>query len=61
MMNLLQEKAGYISIEAVIVSGLLLALGAWAWIRFYATSQSMIDTAIDLTSQAMDVKVSTSI
>lgn len=54
----LQQKSGFISIESVIVSGLLLALGAWAWVRFYAISEIVIENAIDLNKEVQSVTVS---
>jgi DNA-binding transcriptional regulator of glucitol operon len=57
MIKSLQEKAGFISIEGVIVWGLMIALGAWAWHRFYGASEVVIDNAIQINATAMDVHV----
>lgn len=54
----LQEKSGFISIEAVILWGLMIALGAWAWTKFYAMSEEVVDHAIEINATAMDVSVS---
>lgn len=54
----LQGKAGFISMETVIISGLMMALGAWAWVRFYATGEALIDNAIELHTAVREVTVS---
>lgn len=56
--NKLQDKAGYISMETVILAGLVMALGTWAWIRFYDTGEVVIQNAIELHSAVRSVTVS---
>lgn len=58
IIKFLQEKAGFISIEAIIVWGLMIALGAWAMQKFYNISEVTLDHAIEINATAMDVHVS---
>lgn len=58
IMKKLQQKAGFISIEGIIVWGLMIALGAWAWQKFYTMSETTIEHAIQINATAMDVAVS---
>lgn len=53
----LQEKSGFISIEYVILVGLLMLLGAWAWVRFYALGEELVDGAGDKTRTVLDITV----
>lgn len=55
--NTLQRKSGYISIEMVILSGLLVVLGAWAFSRFYDTSEVVIDFALEASSMPEHVTI----
>lgn len=40
------NKAGYVSIETVIVAGLVIALGAFAMQEFYTTAQSIVEASM---------------
>lgn len=53
----LKEKAGYISIETVIVAGLMIGLGAFAITQLYMTGQATTDDAIDRVNQVLDINV----
>jgi len=52
-----KEKAGYISIETIIVAGLFLALGVWAFNKFYASGGVIIDQAMEIASIPENVTV----
>ena len=57
MLKKLQEKAGFISIETIIVAGLMIALGAFAITQFYAVGQHTTDKAIDNVNKVLDIAV----
>lgn len=46
MMRLLQKKEGYISIESVIVVGLMLALGTFAIQKLYTIGEEQTNHAV---------------
>ena len=56
-MNKMQGKSGYISIETIIVWGLMMALGAYAWAKFYDLGEVTIDDAMRNVSTASNVNV----
>lgn len=58
MLNKLQEKAGFISIETIIVAGLMVALGAYALSEFYTIGQMQTDRAMNSVNRVMEVAVS---
>ncbi|WPS85412.1 hypothetical protein SMD22_01930 (plasmid) [Brevibacillus halotolerans] len=58
VMKAFKEKGGFISIETVIVAGLMIALGAYAITQLYTTGQSTTDAAIDNVNKVLDVAVS---
>lgn len=58
VMRKLQDKTGYISIELIIVAGLMTALGAWAWVKFYAMGETVIDSAINSVDSVENVVTS---
>ncbi|WPS85411.1 hypothetical protein SMD22_01925 (plasmid) [Brevibacillus halotolerans] len=58
VMNTLKSKAGFISIETVIVAGLMIALGAYSITQLYTAGQTTTDTAIDNVNKVLDVAVS---
>lgn len=43
----MRNKKGYVSIETVIVAGLVIALGAFSMQEFYATAQGVVEVPID--------------
>lgn len=53
VMNLLKKNSGYISIEAVIVAGLIIGLGTTAITKFSASASSVTDSAIAKVSAAV--------
>jgi len=58
MLKKLKEKAGYISIETIIVAGLMIGLGAFAITQFYAVGQVTTDAGIENVSKVLDITVS---
>ena len=57
MLKTLQNKAGFISIETIIVAGLMIGLGAYAISQFYAVGQVTTDEAITNVNKVLDVAV----
>ncbi|PLS15024.1 hypothetical protein CVD28_24400 [Bacillus sp. M6-12] len=45
--NALRKNSGYVSIETVIVAGLIIGLGAFAITSFQGASNGVRDTAIE--------------
>jgi type II secretory pathway pseudopilin PulG len=58
MLKKLQEKAGFISIETIIVAGLMIALGAFAIQKFYLIGQEQTDNALAHVNEVMNVATS---
>lgn len=57
MFRVLKNKAGFISIETVIVAGLIIGLGAFAVTQLYMTGQTTTEDAIDRVNQVLDIAV----
>jgi len=57
MLRKLQQKSGFISIETIIVAGLMVALGAYAIQEFFNVGQMQTDRAVNNVNRVMDVAV----
>jgi len=57
MLKKLKEKAGFISIETIIVAGLMIGLGAFAITQFYAVGQATTDAGIENVNKVLDITV----
>jgi hypothetical protein len=57
MFNIFKSRAGYVSVETVIVAGLIIALGAYAITQFYMTSQSTTEFSVDNVNKVFDITV----
>ena len=55
MLKKLQEKAGFISIETIIVAGLMIALGAFAIQKFYLIGEEQTNNALANVNEVMTV------
>lgn len=55
MLRKLQEKAGFISIETIIVAGLMIALGAFAIQKFYTIGEEQTNNALANVNEVMTV------
>jgi hypothetical protein len=53
----LKGEAGYVSVETVIVAGLVIALGAYALTQFYMVGQATTEGAVDNINKVFDVNV----
>ncbi|ADO59466.1 hypothetical protein [Paenibacillus polymyxa] len=53
----LKNRAGYVSVETVIVAGLIIALGAYAISQFYTTSQATTEWSMQNINKIYDVKI----
>lgn len=56
MLKNLKEKAGYISLETIIVAGLVLALGVFGMIQFYDAGSVTTEHAIDQVLSVTEVQ-----
>ncbi|WCF11406.1 hypothetical protein NDS46_31100 (plasmid) [Paenibacillus thiaminolyticus] len=57
ILSVMKNKAGYISIETIIVAGLVIGLGAYALTEFYATAQVATEASMDKVNSALQVSV----
>lgn len=57
MLRKLKEKAGFVSIETVVIAGLMIGLGAYAISQFYAVGQATTETGIENVNKVLDVTV----
>lgn len=57
MLKKLKEKAGYVSIETVVIAGLMIGLGAYAISQFYAVGQAATEEGIANVSKILDVGI----
>ena len=55
MLKKLQAKTGFISIETVIVAGLMIGLGVFAITQFYTVGETSVNGAVDRINAVMDV------
>lgn len=55
--SILKEKYGYISVETVIVAGLMIGLGVFAISNLYGPGQDVIFASTDRVFGAMDLTV----
>lgn len=56
MLNQLKEKAGFISLETIIVAGLMVALGAFAIGQYYNVAQMHADHTENAINRVMDIE-----
>ena len=59
MFNKLKEKAGYVSIETVIIAGLMITLGVFAIGQLYSAGESVTADALTRVNSAMDLAPTT--
>ena len=55
MLKTLKDKSGFISVETVIVAGLMIGLGVFAIVEFYGVADSAVQDAVLRVDQALDV------
>ena len=55
MLKFLKEKAGYVSIETIVVAGLMLALGFYAISNLFDTGKEAADSAIAKLGETADL------
>lgn len=53
----LHKKAGYISLETVIVAGLFIGLGVYAISLFYDNGREITFASVDRVMESMDILV----
>lgn len=57
MLRKLKEKAGFVSIETVVIAGLMIGLGAYAISQFYAVGQATTEAGIENVNKVLDVNI----
>ena len=55
MLKFLKEKAGYVSIETIVVAGLMLALGVYALSELFVQGREASTAAADKLGEAIDM------
>ncbi|MFF2531493.1 hypothetical protein ACFVS2_21535 [Brevibacillus sp. NPDC058079] len=53
----LKDDTGFISIETIIVAGLMIALGAYGITQFYMGGQNLTEVSIDNVNKVLDIAV----
>lgn len=53
----LKDRAGFLSIETVIVAGLMIGMGAFVISQLYLTGHTTTADAVDRINQVMDIQV----
>ena len=56
MLKKLQEKAGFVSLETLIVTGVVIALGVYALTQYNDTAKIAIDNAMDKLAEVILIK-----
>ena len=57
MLKKLQEKAGFVSLETIIVTGVVIALGVYALTQYNDVGKLAVDGAIDKVTQALSLPI----
>lgn len=52
-----QSKSGFISVETVIIAGLMIAFASVATAEYYATSNTVLGTSVERVHQVQEVTV----
>lgn len=53
MLKRLQEKAGFVSLETIIVTGVVIALGIYGLTQYQAVSKLAIDASVDKVTEVL--------
>ena len=54
--NILRKGEGYVSVETIIVAGLM--IGAYAIANFYGVGQELTDNAIEKVNEVQQIEIS---
>ena len=57
MLKKLQSKAGFVSLETIIVTGVVIALGVYALTQYNDTAKLAVDAAVDKMIEAISIPV----
>lgn len=55
MLKKLKEKQGYISLETVIIAGLMIGFGAYAMTEFFSIAQIMLHHSMNLIDDVLEI------
>lgn len=53
MLKTLQEKAGFVSLETIIVTGVVIALGIYGLTQYQAVGKLAIDGSVDKVTEVL--------
>lgn len=57
MLKKLQEKAGFVSLETIIVTGVVIALGLYGLNQYQGVGKMAIETSIDKLTKVLDFEI----
>ena len=57
MLKKLQSKAGFVSLETIIVTGVVIALGVYALTQYNDTAKLAVDAAVDKMIEAISIPI----
>ena len=57
MLKKLQEKAGFVSLETIIVTGVVIALGLYGLTQYQGVGKLAIETSIDKLTKVLDFEI----
>lgn len=57
MLKKLQEKAGFVSLETIIVTGVVIALGLYGLSQYQGVSKLAIDASVDKVTEVLTFEI----
>ena len=57
MLKRLQEKAGFVSLETIVVTGVVIALGLYALVQYNEVGKLAIDAGIDKVTEVLSFEI----
>lgn len=57
MLKKLQEKAGFVSLETIIVTGVVIALGLYGLTQYKDVGKLAIDTSVDKVTKVLTFEI----
>jgi len=55
--KVLQVKSGYVSVETVIIAGLMIGLATLATTEYYTVSETVLGTSVERVHQVQEVTI----
>ena len=59
MLKKLQEKAGFVSLETIIVTGVVIALGLYGLTQYQGVGKLAIDASVDKVTEVLTFEIPT--